>query len=150
MKEPPYVKLYIDDITKVLNLPPQSSPLLYELLRLMNFSGTVVIVKSVRERIGNKLGISDKSIRNRLSQLVKAGVMLRVGGRYGEYQMNPSLFARGDWSDVRQQREEFELKIRYRKSGDRVLTGQGVDEVIERSKFPPISLQTELIASEAH
>ena len=70
--------------------------------------------------MSEKLGINDQSLRNSIGKLVKAGVIQNTGR--GEYQVNPFLFARGEWKNIVEQRQEFTLKITYSKDGRKIVT----------------------------
>ena len=118
-REPDYVKLYINDISKILNLPDSVQPLIIQLAKSMTYDGFVYMTKSSRERIGKNLGINEKTIRNRLTFLCSSGILKRVGN--AEYEMNPNLFAKGDWPTIYKRRQEFELCIRYKENGERIL-----------------------------
>lgn len=120
-KEPPYVKLYIDDISKLVGLSNGSNAVLMELVRRMNYEdGIVTITKPGRARIAERTGLSDGTIKNKLSELVKVGIMTSHG--CGEYEMNPNLFARGDWSDIYKRRNNFRMQIDYI-DGERKISG---------------------------
>ena len=118
-REPDYVKLYINDISKIFSLPDSVQPLIIQLAKSMTYDGFVYMTKSSRERIGKTLGINEKTIRNRLTVLCNSGILKRVGN--AEYEMNPNLFAKGDWPTIYKRRQEFELCIRYKENGERIL-----------------------------
>ena len=121
-REPPYVKMYLDDVTAIMKMQPQISPVLYEVLKLMNFEGFIVITKSQRVRIAEALNINEKTVKNRLTELVKKGVMRRTARC--EYEMNPALFAKGDWSNIQKRRDKFKLTVTYNQDGTRFVEGK--------------------------
>lgn len=119
-EEPPYVKLYLDDLIKLNDLPKSSSAILYEFVRKMNYDGFIVINASIKRMIGADLGVKEQSISNAISTFVKKDIMHRFDK--GVYILNPSLFAKGKWTDVRKLREQYlDLTVRYTKDGKKVL-----------------------------
>lgn len=122
-QEPPYVKLYIDDITALHKLPSNCSGLLFEIVKLIDYSGEIIITKRRREALSEATGLSDKSIKNRITQLIDKGIMKRIA--HTTYIMNPKIFAKGSWSDITKLRDDFELIIRYQR-GKRTVEGREV------------------------
>jgi hypothetical protein len=116
-KEPPFVKLYLEDLIKLNNLPKSNSSVLYELVKLVNYDGEINLSPFSKERIVKILKIKNpKSLDNSIQQLVKTDIMKRIGR--GCFLLNPSLFAKGSWSDIRRLREKYiELKITYNNNG---------------------------------
>ena len=110
-REPPYVKMYVDDIAKILELTSGCKSLLYGLIRKMDYDGIITLTKSSRERLAEQIGAKEASIRNRITELCKKGILRRIGT--GEYEANPNLFARGDWADIYKRRRKFKLTINY-------------------------------------
>lgn len=101
--EPPYVKLYLDTVLYLKDLPKGYSGILYQLLRRMHYAGDadghcIVINAAVKRRIGDELGVSTSRIDNVLSDLVKGDLLKRLDR--GLYQVNPYLFGYGEWQDI--------------------------------------------------
>ena len=124
-REPPYVKMYLDDLAAILNLSAGCKGLLYGLMRQMNYDGIITITKSTRERLAASIGVKETAVKNQITTLCKKGIIKRVGT--GEYEANPYLFAKGDWSDIRKRRASFKLEIRYTENGEKHLLGR-IDE----------------------
>lgn len=123
-REPPYVKMYLDDLSKIIGLRSAAKSVLHELVSKIDYDGIVTITKGTRERIGAKTGMKEPSVRNRITELVKSGVLKKVG--YCEYEMNPHLFAKGDWKDIQKRRCNFKLEISYI-DGEREINGSILD-----------------------
>lgn len=123
-QEPPYVKMYIDDVGKILDVPPGPRMVLYQLVRKLDYDGFISLTPAARERIASACQIGVATMSNYLTQLCKTGI-LRHAGR-GEYEMNPNLFAKGDWKDIAKRRQKFELSISYGEDGTRVVKGRAV------------------------
>jgi predicted transcriptional regulator len=110
-REPAYVKMYIDDIAKLLELTSGCRSLLYCLIKKMDYEGVITLTKSSRDRLAEQVGVKETAIRNQITQLCQKGILRRIGT--GEYEANPNLFARGDWSDIYKRRKSFKLTIKY-------------------------------------
>lgn len=121
MQEPPFVKVYLNDLAKLLDLPDHCKNVVYALLQIMSFDGTIRLTLATKIKMCEKIGIKEKSFRNYLTALVKNGILLRTAT--SEYEMNPYLFAKGHWNEIRKRREDFELKIRYKSDGSKTIEG---------------------------
>ncbi|MDH0939268.1 replication/maintenance protein RepL [Aeromonas caviae] len=123
-REPPYVKMYIDDLSRIVGLSAGAQSVLYELASKIDYEGIVTITKGTRNRIAEKTGLKETTVRNRISDLVAARIMMKAG--YCEYEMNPDLFAKGDWQDIHKRRQAFEFKVRYSETGERSISAKAV------------------------
>ena len=123
-REPPYVKMYIEDLSRIVGLSSGAQSVLFELASKIDYEGIVTITKGTRNRIAERTGLKEPTVRNRISDLVAAGIMRKSG--YCEYEMNPNLFAKGDWQDVYKRRQAFRLEVRYSVTGERVISGHSV------------------------
>lgn len=121
MQEPAFVKIYLNDLSKLLDLPDYCKNVVYALLQIMSFDGTIRLTLGTKIKICEKIGIKEKSFRNYLTAIVKNGILLRVSTC--EYEMNPCLFAKGHWSEIHKRREDFELKVRYKSNGSKTIEG---------------------------
>jgi predicted HTH transcriptional regulator len=119
-KEPPYVKMYIDDLAKILELTSGCRSLLYFLIKKMDYEGIITLTKSSRDRLAEQVGVKETAIRNQITQLCQKGILRRIGT--GEFEANPNLFARGDWSDIHKRRKSFKFTITYENEA-RILNG---------------------------
>ena len=121
-REPPYVKMYIDDVAMLHGLPRNSGNLINCLVKRLTYDGVIVISAASKKAIASELNIKAQSVSNQLGALLKREIISRVSR--GEYMLNPNLFARGDWSSVRKLRSNFlEMTIRYDDNG-RTLIGK--------------------------
>ena len=123
-KEPPYIKLYIDDLIKIYGLPKGESRILFEIVKCMNYNSEIVINAEIKRRIAIELNIGGKKpeqiISNSMNRFVKADILLRVGT--GVYVANPSLFAKGEWKDIYKLRQAYiEMKVNYLPDGKRTI-----------------------------
>lgn len=117
-QEPPYIKLYLDDIAVLHNLPKGSSSLLHELLRQVNYEGLINLNSSVKTKIANALNYKNKqSVDNGLGKLCKEGLLRSIDR--GVYEVNPYLFGKGDWASIFLRRENFSFSVYYDENGNR-------------------------------
>ena len=110
--EPPFVKVYLQDVLYLSDLPKGHENILFELLRRGTYAGdqygmTVTLSSGSKQLIAKDLKISNiRSINNALTDLVKAKILTRVAT--GVYQFNPYLFGKGDWQDIARMRLEID------------------------------------------
>lgn len=124
-QEPAYVKLYIDNVASMEGLLASQKTVLYELVLLLTYDGSILLTALQRKKIIAKLGISEKTFRNNLTAIVKSGLLIRHSP--SDYEANPNFFARGSWKDIMERREDFELRIKYKASGERSVTSGRVE-----------------------
>lgn len=118
--EPEYVKLYLNDLGSIYNLPTGCNPLLYELLKRLTYEGEITISGHVKKTICTKLAIKEQTFSNYLQKL-KENDILRVLGR-GTFMPNPNLFGKGKWPDVMALRSKYRsitMSVKYNKNGTR-------------------------------
>lgn len=117
-KEPPYVKMYIDDLCGLINIGKAPQDVLWYLLKKLDYEGYITISTRFRKVICDGLGIKEQTLRNRLVALTKTGVITNTGTN--EYQANPDYFARGEWAQIIEQRREFKITISYSEAGRKI------------------------------
>lgn len=135
--EPPYIKLYLDDIQKLYNLP--NNTILYELLKRMNFDGEIVLNASEKKKIAAVLDIKIQTIDNYLVKLKAADIF--TSEDKGTYVPNPNLFGKGDWLTILSRRKTYgkkqdksiNMSITYGEDGSKTVktqfTGTGDENV---------------------
>ncbi|MEE1250945.1 MAG: replication/maintenance protein RepL, partial [Lachnospiraceae bacterium] len=114
-KEPDYVKLYLDCVLILKGLQKGLNPILIEFVKYMNYAdingfggGQVIFVnKTLKETIANSLNVSLKRIEQAITQFVKAGIFKRIS--VGTYQVNPNIFGKGEWKDIKNIRATFDF-----------------------------------------
>jgi hypothetical protein len=118
-KEPPFVKMYIEDIGKLNNLPNYVSNILYELLSNMGYNNVVPMYMPIKMMICEKIGISVNSLNKAIDELYKKGILLRKAR--GFYMMDPHIFGRGSWKDVK----DIRMTITYdEKTNKRIIKSE--------------------------
>lgn len=102
--EPNFVKLYLNDVVYMSDLPSSNAAVLHQLIGRATYAGEangmqIIINKYVKEQVKNKLGYkSIGSVENAITQLVKGKILYRIDR--GVYNLNPYLFGKGDWQDI--------------------------------------------------
>ena len=119
-KEPPYVKMYLDDLCALKKVPAAKRTLLDLLLKKVDYDGYINLSPRYRNILCEKLGIKPQSLRNALMDLCKAKLIKNVSTN--EFSINPYYFARGDWKAVVEQRRNFHLTVSYNADGTRTIT----------------------------
>lgn len=113
--EPNYVKLYLDTLLTFKSLSKTLNPILMEFLKYMSYAsvydpngGQVIFVNAeMKRRIAMQTGKTVKRIEQAITEFVKANVFKRIAT--GTYQVNPSLFGKGDWKDIKSIRATFDF-----------------------------------------
>jgi len=109
-REPDFVKLYLNTILTAKNLPITHNALLNELLLRMSYADVeegqiIYIVPYDRERIAIKLGLKADTVKKTIIDFVKTGILRKIAN--GKYQVNPHLFGKGEWNDIKRIRATF-------------------------------------------
>ena len=122
-KEPNYVKLYLDDILYLSDLPKGYNSILYAFIKRMGYGNQLVLNAALKRMIAEEIGLSVSSINNALSKFVKGKLLKRIDT--GIYLVNPQLFGKGEWKDI--------SKIRLSATYD--LKGRTIMAEIEKDKL---------------
>ena len=115
--EPAYIKMYIEDIARIFGLQHGHQEILYYVAASVDYEGIVSLAIGRKARIAATIGCSVKSIDNAIGEYVKHNILHRVGR--GEYELDPKLFAKGEWRNIRDRRLAFTATITYSMTGGR-------------------------------
>lgn len=118
--EPAYIKLYIDDLGKVLGLQDSHRKILMLVAASVDYEGIVSMAIGRKARIAATLECSVKTVDNAVIEFTKQGILKRIGR--GEYELNPNLFAKGAWREIRERRQSFVMTVNYTHNGREVKT----------------------------
>ncbi len=124
-QEPSFIKLYLQDICKLNDIPKTGSKLLNELLKYTSYDNMILIPTYVKEKISTDLNMNIGTVSNSLSKLTKNGILKREGK--GAYRLNPYMFGKGKWTDIKEIRAEW----KYGKEG-RILTNVEIENEIDK------------------
>ena len=104
--EPNYVKVYVDATIALLGRSKTSkeADVLLILAKNMtymseNIPNKVYVDKTLKDYIIEQTGIKEGTLKNMLTDFVKRDIIRRIGK--GVYQLNPFMFAKGNWSAIR-------------------------------------------------
>lgn len=109
--EPPFVKLYLQDVLYISDIPKSHENILFQLLKRASYAGdkygmSVTLSSGMKKIIAEELNITNvRSINNALSDLVKGKILIRIAT--GVYQFNSYFFGKGDWQDIARLRLEI-------------------------------------------
>lgn len=117
-KEPPYVKVYLEDIGRLNGLDPSEQKLINELVFNMGYNNVVPSYKPVKEMIAEKIGVSLSTVNRCIQSLYQKGVLIRKAR--GFYIMDPNLFGRGTWKDIK----KIRVTIDYNEDGTKEINTQ--------------------------
>ena len=134
--EPPFIKLYVEDMLYLSDVPRSLSGVMLSLLKRATYAnaedGLVVVLNTyVKDKILKECSLSKiQSLNNSISQLVKGNVLKRLGS--GTYQFNPYLFGKGEWTAIDNIRVTWDYNVNGRTFGGVVFTNkQGEQDDIQ-------------------
>jgi len=114
--EPEYIKLYLEDINKIYELPNNS--ILYEIMKKMDYDGIISLNKYNKDKICEILNLKPQTLNNYLQDLKKKDILQPIGR--GSFMPNPNLFGKGTWKEIYNRRKkytEIKLQISYKADG---------------------------------
>lgn len=108
-REPPYFKMFCDDLGLIFGLNQAETKCMYELARNMSYSNVIPLVTGMRDFIRKTLGMTKRTFERTITQLKNYGVlipMVRDDGKSvrGMYILNPEICAKGAWEDIKKLR----------------------------------------------
>lgn len=121
-KEPPFVKLYIEDLSKILSIKQGPQNLLYYLACSADYENIIELTTRKRERMCTALGIAKQTFANYLFYLKEVDVIKDMGGQ--ELMLNPLYFAKGNWADIEKHRMTYQMVVSYKSDGHREVRGR--------------------------
>lgn len=110
-KEPPYIKMYIQDIGHWQGLSAGETAILHLVSSTVDYEGVVHLSKYAKDKIKKTLSVTDGFVRNTISKLVSKSILLKTENYSGVYKLNPFWFGRGEWKDILEQRKAFVVQI---------------------------------------
>lgn len=110
-REPNYIKIYLEHIALLCDVPGWTSKILNELIKNATYAneGQLVIVNASYKRIiAQELGLkSAQIVTNAINELKKKKILLKKDN--GVFMLNPQLFGKGEWQHVKKLRYEVEI-----------------------------------------
>lgn len=115
--EPPYVKMYLQDILYLSDVPVQYEKLILALLKRCTYASTehpncVILNSTIKKIICKEMGWKRiSSLDNAIQKLLRGQIVRRIDT--GVYEFNPHLFGRGEWQDI----AKIRLNVQYDLNG---------------------------------
>lgn len=100
-QEPPYIKLYIQDVLYMQDMPKGLTNIVYALLRYANYANQglqIFLPLGLKNKLIAELDTTKAVFNNALTKLCKGNIIRRVD--VGIYELNPYFFGRGEWKDI--------------------------------------------------
>lgn len=112
-KEPDFVKIYLNTIMTFQGIKNISSEFLICLCNYITYANDektqmrVIINKMIKDEMSAKLDIKINMIEKYIRKCVESGILFKTEYR-GTYIVNPFLFARGEWKNIKSLQTEFD------------------------------------------
>jgi len=142
--EPNYIKVYLDDILYLSDLPKGLNSILYALLKRMAYGNQLVINAALKRQIAAEVHLSTSSINNAITKFVKGKLLKREDT--GLYIVNPQLFGKGAWKD----NAKIRLTATYDFSGRTIMAEIENSSDNDYSEAPPAKEQPDDDEFETH
>lgn len=124
-QEPSFVKLYIEDLSRVIGLSKTSNDAVLCLLRRMDYDNIISLNAYVRKLICDDMGIKPNTLSHILEKLTKSNVLKKIGSN--TFEMNPFLYGKGKWEKIR----ELRMTFTYNENGRTIEMDRLNDEEFE-------------------
>lgn len=126
--EPNYIKVYLDTILYLKDLPKGLNGILTAFLKRMSYGNQLVLNAALKRQIAKEVGLSMSSVNNAITKFVKGDILIREDT--GLYKIQPHLFGKGDWTDI----AKIRLEVVFDKNGKSVMSEIQRKEDIEKKK----------------
>ena len=117
--EPAYIKFYIDDLSLLNKLTAGETRILLYVAATANYQGEVLLPIAIKKRLAINAELSVQAVNNAITKFCSKEILKRLDT--GLYELNPDLFARGKWREIRERRKGFYTKITYTPDGQRTV-----------------------------
>lgn len=122
--EPEYIKMYLDTVLYLKDLPKGYNSILLAFLKRMTYSsnsnnggGQMIYVNAhMKNEIASELSVSLARVNQAITDFVKGKIFFRAGR--GTYQVNAHLFGKGDWQNIK----EIRMKIHFDPNGKSIMS----------------------------
>ena len=117
-----YVKMFVKDVGQLLGFGAGEARLLIALAAAMDYENRIILAPGPRRELAVRAGFASvAAMNNALLSLVKLKVVARVGHpRDGVIEVDPHLFAKGEWQDIVKRRQAFSalFEVVYESTAD--------------------------------
>lgn len=132
--EPPYYKVYLQDIANVYGLNPAERAVWEILCSNMTFQNLVFLYKPIKMMLVQATGKKYETIKAAIKSLTAKGLLIRQDRAV--YLVSPKYAARGKWQDIKALR----LTIDYNEQGRNIEVKKITNKVIELEEHRPKQL----------
>lgn len=130
--EPPYYKVYLQDLSNVLGLAPAEHMVWEVLCSNMSFNNIVVLIKPIKDMLVETTGKKYETIRAAIKSLVAKGLLMRQARAV--YMVNPKYAARGKWQDIKALRMTIDYNAQGRNIDVKKITNKFIEVEEHRPK----------------
>lgn len=134
-EEPPYYKVYLQDLSNVFGLAPAERAVWEVLCANMSFTNIVVLIKPIKNILVQTTGKKYETIKAAIKSLTAKGLLIRQ--ERAVYMINPHYAARGKWQDIKALR----LIIEYNEQGRSIEVKKVTNKTIEVEEHRPKQLE---------
>lgn len=115
-KEPPFIKTYIEDLSRLTGIQGSDKLVLYRIALMMDYKNEVFLTVGVKKEIADLENMALGSVNNSITRLFKNKLLFRKDS--SRYIVNPDFFGRGEWKKI------FQIKttLTYSHKGKFILT----------------------------
>lgn len=112
-REPDFVKVYLNAVLTFSGIKNISSDFLLCLCNYITYANDektqmrIIINKMIKDEMVQKLHIKINMIEKYIRKCVESGILFKTEYR-GSYIVNPFLFARGEWKNIKSLQTEFD------------------------------------------
>lgn len=111
-KEPPYIKMYINDLGHQQGLTKAETEVLHSIAGTVDYDGIIQVTTYTKNKIIKNLGLKPSTFANALNTLINKMIIQRAPDAPRQvFILNPYLFGKGDWKDIIEQRKAFVVQI---------------------------------------
>lgn len=138
--EPNFIKIYLDNILYLTDMPNNLSSLMFELLKVLTYADRghrIILNATIKKEIASRLKISEQSLRNQIHTLKKGKILYQNPSEIGVYYVNPYLFGKGDWEDISKIRE-IKIEVAYSMEGKSFTTVVSKEDIKEIQKIEKV------------
>lgn len=114
-REPDYVKLYINDLLRLQDIPKSANDILLAIIKRMTYNNDIALFAPVKREIASELNIKEVTVAKAIEMFTNKSILIRKDR--GLYVINPYLFGRGKWEEIR----KIRLQLVYSKDGRMIL-----------------------------
>lgn len=113
-KEPDFVKIYLNTVMSFNGIKNITSDFLLLLCNYITYANNdkiqmrCILNKMIKEEMAQQLNIKINMIEKYIRKCVDAGILFKTEYR-GTYIVNPFLFARGEWKNIKSLQTEFDF-----------------------------------------